>query len=66
MISPGDLVRYNDYFLSTGLPKPNHEQELVGVVVKVIDKFCRDDNVLVLWNDGRQWCVSENWVAVID
>tara|TARA_A100001011_G_scaffold189360_1_gene197849 strand:+ start:401 stop:568 length:168 start_codon:yes stop_codon:yes gene_type:complete len=52
MIQAGDLVKY----------KTPSEEFRVGVVLKILSKFERDDNILVLWNDERSWCVKEDWI----
>ena len=51
----GDLIKYK-----------HHKNMRLGVIIKIIDKFERDDNILAQWNEGRAWCVSESWVEVIN
>jgi hypothetical protein len=51
----GDLVKYI-----------NHNNLRVGIVIKVIDKFHRDDNVLVQWDKGKAWHVEPSWIEVIN
>ena len=53
MIQAGDLVKYKT-------PTPEFR---VGVVLKILPKFERDDNILVLWNGERSWCVKEDWIV---
>tara|TARA_Y100001970_G_C14172929_1_gene825197 strand:- start:449 stop:613 length:165 start_codon:yes stop_codon:yes gene_type:complete len=53
MIKVGDLVKYK------------RQDKRLGVVIKIIDKFERDDNILVQWNEGRAWCVSEGWIELV-
>ena len=51
----GDLVRYKT-------PTPDFR---VGIILKIIPKFERDDNILVMWNGDhgqRAWCVREDWI----
>ena len=52
-IRAGDLVKYKT-------PTPEFR---VGVVLKILPKFERDDNILVLWNGERSWCVKEDWIV---
>ena len=54
-IEEGSLVRYNH--------KTDRKQS--GLVVKILPKFMRDDNILVMWNDGRQWCVKAEWLELV-
>ena len=54
----GDLVRYNSELYGS-------QQQLtdrIGIVVQILDRAKRDDNILVLWGEGRKWCVSEEWI----
>ena len=54
-IEEGSLVRYNH--------KPDRAH--CGLVVKILPKFMRDDNILVMWDDGRQWCVKPEWLELV-
>lgn len=53
LIQVGALVKYKT-------PTPEFR---VGVVIKILPKFERDDNILVMWNGERSWCVKEDWIA---
>ncbi len=48
----GDLVKYKT-------PTPVFR---VGMVIKILPKAERDDNILVMWNGERAWCVAEHWI----
>ncbi len=50
----GDLVKYI-----------NHNNLRVGIIIKIIDKFQRDDNILVQWDKGKAWCVESSWIEVV-
>ena len=58
---PGDLVR----FTLTALPNSGGRKR-VGIIIKIIDKFHRDDNVVVQWDAGKIWCVAPHWIEVIN
>ncbi len=47
----GDLVKYKH----KGTPH-------IGVVLKIMAKFERDDNILVMWNNEKAWYVAEHWI----
>ena len=52
LMQVGDLVKYKT-------PTPEFR---VGMVIKILPKAERDDNILVLWNGERAWCVAEHWI----
>ncbi len=54
-IEEGSLVKYSH--------KPDRAHS--GLVVKILPKFMRDDNILVMWEDGRQWCVKAEWLELV-
>ena len=49
---PGSLVKYKT-------------DARYGIIVKIIDRFSRDDNIVVLWQCGRKWCVKDDWIEVV-
>ena len=55
----GDLVRYNSELY--GLAVSVFERR-IGIIVQILDQAKRDDNILVLWGEGRKWCVSSAWI----
>ena len=44
----------------------HHNGSRTGIIIKIIDKFKRDDNILAMWDCGRCWCVAAHWVKVIN
>tara|TARA_Y100000310_G_scaffold156644_1_gene156094 strand:- start:20605 stop:20778 length:174 start_codon:yes stop_codon:yes gene_type:complete len=51
----GDIIEYI-----------HHSTPRRGIVIKIIDKFKRDDNILAMWDCGRCWCVESGWVRVVN
>lgn len=51
----GDIIEYI-----------HHSTPRRGIVIKIIDKFKRDDNILAMWDCGRCWCVAAHWVKVVN
>ena len=60
LITDGSLVKYR-HKVNNGV----HGDARHGLVVKILSKFERDDNILVMWNDGRQWCVKSDWIELV-
>jgi len=50
----GDLVKYR-----------HHKKLRFGVILKILPRSLRDDNILVQWNEGRAWCVAEAWIETV-